>query len=184
MLTTPFLVFEWLNKTFNRNHTAHHFCHSSTKHLKGCVLSSSAKSKQFWNLPISFAFNSVSFPNFQSLHTAPFYVGSAVITIARGFHQTQGRAHSLSPCFFLFGSAQVRWLRRFDLLCWKDTRALCIRSSPTTQWWSTLIRWTFLTGWTGHWITKPSFTLTACPTQWMPLIMTSKLEKLVWIVVF
>lgn len=112
--------------------------------------------------------------------TAPFCVGGVITITVRGWR----RVHMLRTCFLPFGSAQVQWQRRFVLLCWRDTRALCTRSSPTSQWWNTLTRWTFLTGWTGHWITEPSSTLTACPTRWMPLIMTSKLEKSVGMVVF
>lgn len=120
----------------------------------------------------------------EALSTVPFYAGSVVIIIVRGCPQAWRRVHSLWTCFLPFGSAQVQWERRFVPPCWRDARALCTPSSPTSQWWSTLTRWTFLMGWTGRWITKPSSTLTACPTRWMLLIMTSKLEKLVWVVVF
>lgn len=185
MPTTPVLIYEWLNKTFFRNHAAHHFCHKNVQQKnKGCVLPPSAKSKHFGSPPFPLAFNSVSSSNFRAASTAPFCTGSVIPIIVRGCPQTWRRIHLLWACFLPFGSAQVQWQRRSVPPCWRDTRALCTRSSLTSQWWSTSTRWTFLMGWTGRWITEPSFTLTACPTRWMPLIMTSKLEKLVWMAVF
>lgn len=120
----------------------------------------------------------------EAASTAPFCSGLVIPIIVRGCLQTWRRIHLLWACFLPFGSAQVQWQRRSVPPCWRDTRALCTHCSPTSQWWSTSTRWTFLMGSTGHWITEPSFTLTACPTRWMPLIMTSKLEKLVWMAVF
>lgn len=186
MLATPVLIYEWLNKTFCRNHAAHHFCPRNVQQKnKSCVLSPSAKSKHFENTPFSFPFDSVSSPNFRSPLHCP------LLRWQCGHHHSEGLPPDVEESPFTLNLLPPFWLCTGTMgeeirpaVLERRQGSLCTRFSPASQWWSTLTRWTFLMGWTGRWITKPSSTLTACPTRWMLLIMTSKLEKLVWVVVF